>query len=104
MDFFPHVNSKLSLDSLGAIPLLTFSAVPDDEIRLLTKRLTDILIAAAGLVVLAPFMGIIAIVIRLTSPGPAIFRQLRCGLNGRRFGAAKRKHEEHDSHFLPLDP
>ena len=85
VDFFPHVNSTISLDHLDATPLLTFSAAPHDELRLLVKRTLDILIAAAGLVVLAPFMLIIAVLIRLTSAGPAIFRQVRCGLNGRRF-------------------
>jgi exopolysaccharide biosynthesis polyprenyl glycosylphosphotransferase len=85
VDFFPHVNSTVSLDRLGPTPLLTFSAAPYDEIRLLLKRGVDILLAVAGLVVLAPFMLAIAVVIRLTSPGPAIFQQVRCGLNGRRF-------------------
>jgi exopolysaccharide biosynthesis polyprenyl glycosylphosphotransferase len=85
VDFFPHVNSTVSLERLGATPLLTFSAAPYDEIRLLLKRTVDILLAAAGLVVLAPFMLAIAFIIKLTSPGPAIFRQVRCGLNGRRF-------------------
>ena len=85
VDFFPHVNSTLSLDRFGATPLLTFSAAPYDEIRLLVKRVMDVAIAAAGLVVLAPFMVLVAILIRLTSPGPAIFRQRRCGLNGRLF-------------------
>jgi exopolysaccharide biosynthesis polyprenyl glycosylphosphotransferase len=85
VDFFPHVNSTISLDRFGATPLLTFSAAPYDEIRLLLKRATDIAIAAAGLLVLAPFMLAVAVMIRLTSPGPAIFRQVRCGLNGRRF-------------------
>jgi exopolysaccharide biosynthesis polyprenyl glycosylphosphotransferase len=85
VDFFPHVNSTVSLERFRETPLLTFSAAPYDEIRLLLKRMTDIAIAAAGLVVLAPWMGAIAILIRLTSPGPAIFRQVRCGLNGRLF-------------------
>jgi exopolysaccharide biosynthesis polyprenyl glycosylphosphotransferase len=85
VDFFPHVNSTVSLERFGATPLLTFSAAPYDEIRLLVKRLIDIVIAAAALVVLAPLMAAVALVIRLTSPGPAIFKQERCGLNGRRF-------------------
>jgi exopolysaccharide biosynthesis polyprenyl glycosylphosphotransferase len=85
VDFFPHVNSTVSLDRFGGTPLLTFSAAPYDEIRLLVKRLTDVVIAVGGLVVLAPFMAAIAAAIRLSSPGPAIFRQIRCGLNGRRF-------------------
>ena len=85
VDFFPHVNSQVYLDRLGNTPLLTFSAAPHDEIRLLLKRVTDILLAAAALVLLLPFMLLIALLIPLTSPGPAIFRQERCGLNGRRF-------------------
>lgn len=84
-DFFPHVHSDVYLDWLGSLPLLTFSAAPHDEIRLVAKRITDIVMAAAALVLLAPLMAVIAMLIRLTSPGPAIFRQERCGLNGRRF-------------------
>jgi len=65
--------------------LLTFSAAPHDEIRLMIKRISDLLLAAAALVFLSPFILVIALLVRLTSPGPAIFRQVRCGLNGRRF-------------------
>jgi exopolysaccharide biosynthesis polyprenyl glycosylphosphotransferase len=85
VDFFPHVNSTVSLERFRETPLLTFSAAPYDEIRLLLKRMTDVAMAAAGLVVLAPWMAAIAMLIRLTSPGPAIFQQVRCGLNGRLF-------------------
>jgi exopolysaccharide biosynthesis polyprenyl glycosylphosphotransferase len=85
VDFFPHVNSTISLDRLGATPLLTFSAAPYDEIRLLVKRVIDMTIAGAALIALSPLMAAVAILIRLTSPGPAIFRQVRCGLNGRQF-------------------
>jgi exopolysaccharide biosynthesis polyprenyl glycosylphosphotransferase len=85
VDFFPHVNSQVYLDRLGDTPLLTFSAAPHDEILLLVKRVTDIFLAAGALALLLPFMVLLALLIRLTSPGPAIFRQVRCGLNGRRF-------------------
>ena len=85
VDFFPHVNSTVALESLGTTPLLTFSAAPSDEVRLLVKRTIDVVISAAALVVLAPFMAGVAALIRLTSPGPAIFKQVRCGFNGRQF-------------------
>lgn len=85
VDFFPHVNSRVHLERLGNSRLLTFSATPHDEIRLLVKRITDIVLAAAALILLFPVMAVIALAIRLTSPGPVIFRQERCGLNGRRF-------------------
>ncbi|HUB78063.1 MAG TPA: sugar transferase [Bryobacteraceae bacterium] len=85
VDFFPHVNSTVSLDRFGDTPLLTFSAAPYDEVQLLVKRAIDLSMAAGGLLVLSPLMALIALLVRLTSPGPAIFRQVRCGLNGRRF-------------------
>jgi exopolysaccharide biosynthesis polyprenyl glycosylphosphotransferase len=85
VDFFPHVHSTVYLERLGFIPLLTFSSAPHDEVRLLAKRVIDVLVSAAGLILLAPFMLAIAVLVRLTSPGPVIFRQVRCGLNGRRF-------------------
>jgi exopolysaccharide biosynthesis polyprenyl glycosylphosphotransferase len=85
VDFFPHVNSRVYLDRLGNSPLLTFSATPHDEIRLLVKRVSDMVLAGAALFLLLPIMLAVALLVRLTSPGPAIFRQVRCGLNGRRF-------------------
>jgi exopolysaccharide biosynthesis polyprenyl glycosylphosphotransferase len=85
VDFFPHVNSEMYLERLAFTPLLTFSPAPHDEIRLLAKRAIDIIVAGAALIVLSPFMLIVALAIRMTSHGAAIFRQERCGLNGRRF-------------------
>jgi exopolysaccharide biosynthesis polyprenyl glycosylphosphotransferase len=94
------------LETLGRIPLLTFSATPHDEIRLLVKRLIDIVISGCALVVLFPFLLAVAVLVRATSSGPSVFRQQRCGLNGRRFvlykfrsmvadAEAKRKELEH---------
>jgi exopolysaccharide biosynthesis polyprenyl glycosylphosphotransferase len=97
VDFFPHVNSEMYLERLGPIPLLTFSATPDDEVRLFLKRIIDVAIASAGLALLSPVMLFIAILIRCTSPGPAIFRQERCGLNGRRFTFYKFRSMVHDA-------
>jgi exopolysaccharide biosynthesis polyprenyl glycosylphosphotransferase len=85
VDFFPHVNSELALERLGNTPLLTFTAAPDDELLLLTKRLIDVAVASVLIVVLSPLLLLIALLVRLTSPGPVIFSQTRCGLNGRAF-------------------
>ena len=100
VDFFPHVNSQVYLDRLGASPLLTFSSTPHDEIRLLVKRLTDFVLAGAALVLVFPVMLVVAVIIRLTSPGPAIFRQERCGLNGRRFVFYKFRSMCEDAHAM----
>jgi exopolysaccharide biosynthesis polyprenyl glycosylphosphotransferase len=85
MDFFPHVNSDMTLDRVAGAPLLTFSAAPFDDLRLLFKRFLDLVLSAAALIVLSPFIAVIAVLIKLTSVGPVIYRQARCGLNGRRF-------------------
>ena len=85
VDFFPHVNSQIRLEHLGESQLLTFSAAPDDDLRLLIKRAIDLAIAVSGLLLAWPILLLIALAVRLTSPGPALFRQERCGLNGRKF-------------------
>ena len=85
VDFFPHVNSRIYLDRLANHPMLTFTATPHDEVLLMLKRATDVAVAGLALVVLLPVFALVAALVRLASPGPAIFRQLRCGLNGRRF-------------------
>lgn len=89
VDFFPHVNSSLALERLGTTPMLTFSAAPDDEFLLFAKRSIDIVLSIAGLVLLSPLLLITAILIRATSKGPIVFRQTRCGLNGRTFTCYK---------------
>ena len=49
------------------------------------KRALDFTLAAIALVLAAAPLALFAALVRLTSPGPAIFKQVRCGLNGRRF-------------------
>jgi exopolysaccharide biosynthesis polyprenyl glycosylphosphotransferase len=85
VDFFPHVNSQIALERIGETPLLTFSSAPDDEVLLLIKRVTDIALASFAMVVLSPVFLLVAILVKITSPGPVIFKQIRCGLNGRNF-------------------
>jgi lipopolysaccharide/colanic/teichoic acid biosynthesis glycosyltransferase len=53
--------------------------------RSTAKRLIDVVGAAMGLVLLFPLMMVIALLVRLSSPGPALFRQLRQGHGGRPF-------------------
>ena len=53
------------------------------------KRLSDVVLAVALLLVAMPVMGLVAILIRLESRGPAIFRQARTGLGGREFEILK---------------
>lgn len=88
-DFFPHVHSRVHFDRLGDRPLLTFSIAPADEFRLLVKRCLDAAFAVVSLAVLSVPMALVSLLVKLTSKGPVLFRQQRCGLNGRLFTCYK---------------
>ncbi len=85
LSFFPHVISRVSLERLRELPLLTFSTTPENEYFMLFKRLADFLMAALLAAVLSPLLLLLAALVRLTSQGPVLYRQTRCGLGGRKF-------------------
>ncbi|MBI3802777.1 MAG: sugar transferase [Nitrospirae bacterium] len=85
VNFFPHMIAKVHLDDLHGVPLLTFTTTPHDEVLLLAKRLFDLAISFFLLILLSPFLFMIAVGIKATSEGPIFFRQTRVGLNGRQF-------------------
>ncbi|MGH9789022.1 MAG: exopolysaccharide biosynthesis polyprenyl glycosylphosphotransferase, partial [Candidatus Acidiferrales bacterium] len=89
LEMFPHQASQVFVEHLGAVPLLTFSTTPEDELRLFAKRLLDAAGAALLLVLLSPLLLALAALVKLTSRGPVFYRQERCGLGGRRFALAK---------------
>lgn len=61
------------------------------EATRLGKRLLDLSVAVTLLILLSPVMAIVALLVKLTSPGPAIFKQVRVGLNLRRPGKDRRQ-------------
>ena len=86
--FKPDFMQKMVLprvDYLEDIPLFIFSLGPKSEFALMIKRLTDIIASLAILVVVALPMLAIAVLVKKTSKGPALFVQKRMGVNGRRF-------------------
>ena len=88
-EFFPTSTSRVSLEFLENLPLITFSTVPEHNVGIIAKRMVDFLVAAVMLIVLFPLMLVTAILIKITSPGPVLYRQVRCGLYGRRFRLVK---------------
>jgi exopolysaccharide biosynthesis polyprenyl glycosylphosphotransferase len=73
----------------NGLPFVEISVPALRASQLLVKRVIDVTIAAAGLLLLAPVMGLIALAIKLDSPGPALFRQDRVGYGGRLFRMLK---------------
>lgn len=70
-----------AISRIANVPLARVSGPPTDAARALIKRIQDLVIGSVALVVAAPIMAIIALLIRLDSPGPALFRQRRHGFN-----------------------
>jgi exopolysaccharide production protein ExoY len=76
---------RLSISEIGGVPVVTLSAGQLSRWQTASKRLLDLVVTAAALMMFAPLMALIAIAIRLTSFGPIFFRQERLGQSGRRF-------------------
>ena len=80
---------RVTVDQFGGEAVFFFRAQAASPRLLALKQAFDYLIGAVLLVLLAPLLGLIALIIRLSSPGPAFYRQTRAGLNGRPFAMFK---------------
>lgn len=85
LNFFPYKISKTHLEEMDGYPLLTFSTTPKNELLFFICRVIDVAGCLILLGLLAPLLLLISILIRLDTPGQILYRQTRCGLNGRRF-------------------
>jgi exopolysaccharide biosynthesis polyprenyl glycosylphosphotransferase len=86
LDFYTLRSHRREFDYFhDQIPMMTFYSKPFDSGQLFLKRCLDILGAMAGLTITALLFPFIALAIRLDSPGPLIFGQMRVGENGRLF-------------------
>ena len=84
------IPTRATIDNLGAIKLIQLRTTPLDEpFNAALKRGFDILVSLLGLIVLSPLMLIIAVAIKLSSPGPVLFKQERVGLNKKHFTMLK---------------
>src|SRR5258708_18610454 len=71
------------MDTIGGIPAVAVCETPFYGISGLIKRASDIVLALAILALISPSMLAIAIGVKLSSPGPALFKQRRYGVGGR---------------------
>ncbi len=86
-DLFSLNIFKSEVSYLGNTPLVHYNPSPAavSSSSLLAKRIIDVTVSATLLLVLSPFLLLVAAIIRLDSKGPVFFRQRRVGLNGRTF-------------------
>ena len=88
--FIPDYNNVIPtqpyIEDLQGLPVINIRHVPLNEpINRYMKRCVDILGALVGIVLFSPVMGLTALIIKITSPGPVIYCQERIGLHNRPF-------------------
>lgn len=79
------VSLKSGIEEFGGLPLISLRATPLMGWSRVAKRAMDMSLALAGLVVFAPLMLLIALAVKVSTPGPVLFSQERMGLDGRVF-------------------
>jgi polysaccharide biosynthesis protein PslA len=86
-----------AIERLANAPVATLDGVPRDERRAFWKRVQDLVIGGIALVVALPVMAALAVLIRLDSPGPVLFRQRRHGFNNEEIVVWKFRSMRHDA-------
>jgi exopolysaccharide biosynthesis polyprenyl glycosylphosphotransferase len=88
-DFFGKLAKKVTIDEVYGLPIISFITIPDNEWAFYLKRLIDILMSGALLIVLSPFFLVIAILIKMTSEGPIFYEWNVIGFNKKPFRSWK---------------
>jgi exopolysaccharide biosynthesis polyprenyl glycosylphosphotransferase len=86
---YESINERATLDHVGGVPLLTLHTVDPKGWQFAVKHALDRSAALLGLIVLSPVLAVIAVLVKVTSPGPMLFHQQRVGRDGRTFDVLK---------------
>lgn len=88
-DLYQFASIGGAIEEFEGLPVISLQGCPLDGINLFAKRALDLLIASLALIVFSPFMVCIAVLIKLTSRGPILFKQERVSFDGSRFSIYK---------------
>src|SRR5215203_324091 len=82
---YEEYTGKIAVENLRPSWFIFSGGFRKGRVLMLAKRTLDLVVAALGLIVLSPIMAMVALAIRITSPGPAVYQQQRVGKDGRLF-------------------
>lgn len=85
VDIYRRRKSYSYNSSIGTYPVITYHTICMNSWEAIAKRVFDIVFSIIAIILTSPIMLITAIAIKIDSPGPAIFKQVRVGMNGRHF-------------------
>ncbi|MEI6666901.1 MAG: undecaprenyl-phosphate glucose phosphotransferase [Acidobacteriota bacterium] len=88
-DLLQFIALKARIEDLDGVPIINLNEVPLQGLNAFVKRSVDLAVSGLALFVLAIPLGVVALLIRLTSPGPVLYRQERMSLDGSSFAVYK---------------
>ncbi len=88
-DMYEAISGQVSVDIIRGLPLLNINPDIMTEFQEIYKRTMDLCICIMALIILFPVNLVIALIIRITSPGKILYKQIRVGLNGAQFTLIK---------------
>ena len=88
-DLFGYAPERVALERVGRLSLIPVNEEPIPEMGLVIKRMSDVILSLGALLLAAPITAVIALLIKLDSPGPVLYRAARVGKKGRQFLCCK---------------
>ncbi len=88
-DLYQYMTLRGGVEDFDGLPLISLQDSPTFGWSLVGKRVMDIVLASVALLITGPLLLLFAAIIKLTSPGPVLYRQERMGLDGRTFQMLK---------------
>jgi len=88
-DVYQYATLFGGLEEFGGLPIVNLQSVGVMGINALAKRAFDVILSTLFLILLSPLMLLVALFVKLTSPGPVLYRQERVGLDGKPFSMLK---------------
>ncbi|HEY7186303.1 MAG TPA: sugar transferase, partial [Vicinamibacterales bacterium] len=89
VEYYERVTGKLAFESLAPMAVILAGGFRPPRLHQAVARFSSLLVALVALVLSAPILGLVALAIKLDSPGPVFFRQRRVGIGGRPFTLVK---------------
>ena len=102
-DFFRMRFARRRIESFFGAPMIWYDPAPALGLGMVMKNIADRVLAFTGIALAAPLMAVAAFFVKISSPGPVIFKQPRCGLNGRIFTLYKFRTMVRDAERIKKD-
>jgi exopolysaccharide biosynthesis polyprenyl glycosylphosphotransferase len=97
-DLYGFITSPVAVDEIHGIPVFALKEAPLDRLgNRLLKRVLDLALTVPALLLLSPLLLLVALIVKLDSPGPVFYAQERVGLNNRKFRMLKFRSMKQDA-------